>query len=140
MKPSQRKFKFPIRVLNPIEAESDAKLNRILNREIGNVLDYVITNVHVPISQVIEWRESFTYSRTIEDVKRNGCDTTVVHLMLTGECTCDWPVAKFMKEYDKHYAKLKREKRKITENDFMKADIEYRKKELEDANIERKKG
>jgi hypothetical protein len=107
MNPTDSLFKMPIRLFDPIEMEQDEITEEITNNIERYIPDYVVGWKRISIEKIIDWQECFARGKTLDEVRRDGLDCTLVKTM--GEVyICDWDFKSFEKAYNKHIRKMSR--------------------------------
>lgn len=111
MNQSELLFKFPYKMYTQRDwAKVKKEEEENINLEIDNDLlapNYAIGWEYVFIDEIIGWSSSFSYPRSIEDVKELGADLTTISLKNGKDLVCLWDVNKFIIKYDNHINKIK---------------------------------
>src|SRR6266496_3126571 len=109
MKPSERFFKFPIKLyhafyLNKIEEEE-----RETNAEHPQEASWVQGMARVNILEISGWYETFSRGWRIEKIEgAGGCDLTLIQTEKQGEFMCMWKRDRFEQEYNLYMDKYQK--------------------------------
>ena len=87
-------FAFPIKIYD------GASLKQVEDMEEANIhmeVDWISGTVKVPYKDLgdMTWQDGYSNGRSVEEVREEGFDLTVVYLDRYGEFTCTWPRKKF---------------------------------------------
>lgn len=114
MKYTDRFFKFPVKLYltKDIDQRSDleAKLGIELKRE-DNELDYIIGWESIDIDDICGFGTIFSRNKSLEDVRNDGFDCTVVYLKYGKEIGCSWSPKKFEEKLNQFSEKIEEYKR-----------------------------
>lgn len=111
---SDRYMKFPIRLYKSSDLEDGDSLG------IDDV-DYAIGYARVCPYEIMEWYQSFSRPRTIEDVRAEGFDSTTFKTKSGEFYNCTWRTDKFEAKIDDWVAKFEEENRKEMEESIQSA-------------------
>lgn len=100
LRTSEFMFSFPIRLRSQAQIDEAEKMSDLLNQDVE--IDYVLGTVVIPIEEIIGWQDSFSRDLDIEDVKKYGCDLTIIETQSLDAFVCTWPREKFEEEYNNH--------------------------------------
>ncbi len=99
---SDRFMKFPIRMYKSSDLEESD------NMGVEDV-DYVIGYARVCPYEILEWYQSFSRPRTIEDVRAEGFDCTQFKTKSGEFYNCTWDIQKFESRMDAWVEKFEKE-------------------------------
>lgn len=101
----------------PIKIYDGYSLKRALKEEEDNLslgpvpADWIVGHIRIPgrdLSKMV-WHDGFSRDRTVEDVHKEGFDTTVVISDIYGEFVCTWNRKKFEAKLDEFMEKWNNE-------------------------------
>ena len=99
---SERYMKFPIRMYRSEDVERGEEFNI-------EDIEYAIGYVRICPYDIIEWFQCFSRPRTIEDVKREGFDSTRFKTKSGEFYDCTWDVKKFEERIDRWIEQFEKE-------------------------------
>ena len=105
---SERTMKFPIRLYKSDDIEEHDRRVENLGLE-EEEIEYAVGYVRVCPYDIIEWYTCFSRPRSIQDVKRNGFDSTRFKTKSGEFYDCVWEAKEFEARCDQWVMKFERE-------------------------------
>lgn len=106
LKPTEEFFKFPVRKFDPVDVEYEKYIeDKNSTPPERFVRDYVVVTKALQIESIEEYEETFAWGRTLDEIREQGCDATLVSTKME-DYLCDWTIKKFELEYNKHIDRL----------------------------------
>jgi hypothetical protein len=88
-------FAFPIKIYDSFSLKRSEEYEEDVNMRME--ADWISGIARVPVEELygIMWNDGYSNGRTIEDVKVEGFDLTIIYSERYGELICTWPRKKF---------------------------------------------
>jgi len=114
MKYSEKFFKFPVKLYLTKDVEErdelETRLGIELKAESKEDLEYVVGWESVDIEDICGFGTIFSRNKTLEQVREEGFDCTLVYMKYGKEIGCSWPPKKFEEKLNNFYEKLQDER------------------------------
>lgn len=115
MKYSEKFFKFPVKLYLTKDVEERDELETRLGVELKvekEDLEYVVGWESVDVEDICGYGTIFSRNRTLEQVREEGFDCTLVYLKYGKEIGCSWSPKKFEEKLNQFYEKVQAERMK----------------------------
>lgn len=115
-------FSFPMKIYDGVSLKKALKQEEDMMIPLDG--EWVEGVVRLPVEEIKGWFDVFSKGRKVEEVEREGFDSTIVLTYTMGEYECMWSRERFEAEadhfYDRHLAdiKVKLEKELVYENEL----------------------
>lgn len=90
-------FSFPIKIYDGFSLKKAMQEEDASDSPVD--ADWAAGMIKIPLKEFVKgrvfWHEGFSKDRNVEDVVKEGFDTTIVYAQNCGEFTCTWPIKKF---------------------------------------------
>jgi len=100
-------FSFPIKVYDGFSLKKAMEREERDNTDEPVPIDWVVGWVKIPGRDLgkLMWHDGFSRERRVEDVAKEGFDTTIVVSDIYGDFVCTWPRKKFEQKLDEFMEK-----------------------------------
>jgi hypothetical protein len=105
MKPSERLFKFPIKLYHQFYLNKAEEEERESSPDTPIEASWVEGYARVHIDEIVGWYETFSRGMSMEKIEKKGPDITLVQTERQGDFMCLWPRRRFEIEYDEYMEK-----------------------------------
>lgn len=114
MKYTDKFFKFPVKLFLSKDLESKSELEERLGIELRDEdkePEYVVGWESIEVDDICGYGTIFSRNRTIEQVRDEGFDCTIVYLRYGKEVGCSWAPKKFEEKLNAFYETLQEQEK-----------------------------
>jgi hypothetical protein len=108
---TEKYFKFPTRIYDGYSLKKAEEIERTTEEPVE--AEWVRGFISVKAEDILGWYDSYSKSRTPEQVTKEGFDFTVIETRSLGPVSCNWKREKFEEELNKFFDRIQEETKKV---------------------------